>query len=114
MTPRRSSLHLSVWVLTDHAVGARGGARRGVPLTPVDLDQAQPARAERLERVGGAQLGDVDAGQRSPRASPTCRPARSTCDAVDRHRATVGVAGTAGVPKSASGVSRCSAGRGAS
>jgi hypothetical protein len=28
----------------------------------LDLHQAQAARAERLQAVGGAQLGDVDAG----------------------------------------------------
>ena len=34
-------------------------ARRGITLAPLDLDQAEAARAESLERIGGAQLGDV-------------------------------------------------------
>mgnify|MGYP003380301162 CR=1 FL=1 len=38
--------------------------RRGGALDAVDLDKTQPARTEGLERVGGAQPRDLDAGQR--------------------------------------------------
>jgi hypothetical protein len=34
----------------------------GVALAAVDLDQAEPARAEGLQAVGRAQLGHLDAG----------------------------------------------------
>ena len=36
------------------------GCRKSAPA--FNLDQTEPARTERLERIGGAQLGDVHAG----------------------------------------------------
>lgn len=45
-----------------HAVLGRRGARGGIAAPALDLHQAQAARAERLQAVGGAELGDVDAG----------------------------------------------------
>ena len=72
-----------------------------MPLPPVDLDQAQPARAERLEAVGGAQLGDVDAGERG---RPHDRRARGHADrlAVDLERRRSAAPAVAGVPRSGS------------
>src|SRR4029078_11617253 len=52
-------------VLTPTAVAVGGGAGGGGPRARVDLDQTQPARPERVEPVGGTQLGDVDACERS-------------------------------------------------
>ena len=46
----------------DHAVLARGGARGGGALSPVDIDDAEPAGAEGIEAVGGAQLRDGNPG----------------------------------------------------
>ena len=40
----------------------------GVPLAALDLDQAQPAGAERFQHVGGAELGDLRCRLASPRA----------------------------------------------
>ena len=45
-----------------HAGLDQGGARRRVAAAALDLDEAQAAGAERLEAVGGAQLGDGVAG----------------------------------------------------
>ncbi|MNT00191.1 hypothetical protein D3C72_1346150 [compost metagenome] len=45
-----------------HAVLGRRGAGRGIAAAAFDLHQAQPARAEGFQAVGGAELGDVDAG----------------------------------------------------
>src|SRR5690606_5119232 len=56
----------------------RGGAGGGRAARAVDLHEAQPARAERLQRVGGAQLRDVDARELG---RPHDRRARR-----DRHR----------------------------
>ena len=60
MTPRRSSRSLGVSVCTTMPCSARAG-RRIAPAS-VDLHQAQAARAEGLQAVGGAELGDIDAG----------------------------------------------------
>ena len=52
----------------DHAVGDRrgaGGRRAGAAL---DLDQAEPAGAERLDHVGGAEFRDLRAASPSRRA----------------------------------------------
>ena len=49
--------------LDRHPVAARRRARRRRAASPVDLDQAQAARAECAERIRGAELGDVDAGR---------------------------------------------------
>jgi len=46
----------------DHALGDRRGAGRGRAPPPVDLDDAEPARAERFERVRGAELRHLDTG----------------------------------------------------
>src|SRR5690606_24367884 len=46
----------------DHALADFRRARCGQALRTLDLDEAQPARAERLEAVGRAELRDVDAG----------------------------------------------------
>src|SRR5262249_52814066 len=48
----------------DHAVGHRGRARGRRAPAAVDLDQAQSAGAERIQPIRGAQLGDVDPGER--------------------------------------------------
>ena len=45
-----------------HAGLGRRGARGRRAAPPLDLDQAEPARAEGLEAVGGAELGHLDAG----------------------------------------------------
>jgi hypothetical protein len=45
-----------------HAVFGRRRARGRIALAAFDLDQAQPTGTERLQAVGGAQLGHVDAG----------------------------------------------------
>ncbi|KAG1440956.1 hypothetical protein G6F57_018857 [Rhizopus arrhizus] len=45
-----------------HAVFGRGGARGRIAAAAFDLHQAKPAGTERFQAVGGAQLGDVDAG----------------------------------------------------
>ena len=66
----------SVWVLTTMPSAHGVVQEAGTPLPSVDLDQAHPAGAERLERVGGAQLGDARRRPRSRRAAPTCRRAR--------------------------------------
>src|SRR5437588_12031169 len=47
-----------------HPRGHGGGARGGVALAALDLHQAQPAGAERLEGVGRAQLRHLDPGER--------------------------------------------------
>src|SRR5690606_38172632 len=46
----------------DHAFADLGRARRRQALRAFDLDEAQPARAERLLHVGRAELRDVDPG----------------------------------------------------
>ena len=46
------------------AVGDKRRARRGIAAAPFDFHQAQTARAERLQRVGCAQLGHVLADRR--------------------------------------------------
>lgn len=48
----------------DHAVRDRRGARRRIAVAAIDLDQAEAARAESLERVGCAQFGNSRAEQR--------------------------------------------------
>ena len=47
-----------------HAVGHFGGARCRKAFGPLDFHQAQPAGAEGLEHVAGAEFWNVDAGQR--------------------------------------------------
>ena len=47
-----------------HAVLGGRRAGRGRSTAAVDLDQAQAAGAEGFERVGGAELGNLDAGER--------------------------------------------------
>ncbi len=47
-----------------HPVLGRRRARRGRSLASLDLDQAQAARAEGFQRIRGAQLGHLDAGER--------------------------------------------------
>src|SRR5690606_6223309 len=44
----------------DHALADLGRARGREPLRALDLDEAQPARAERLLAVGRAELRNVD------------------------------------------------------
>ena len=104
MTLRRRLAHRLGLGADDHAVGARRRAGRGHALAAVDLDQAQPAGAERLEGVGRAELGDGRRRPRSRRAAPTCRRARRpggrrSVTVTDRRRRR----GSAGVPKSTSG-----------
>ena len=103
MTPAAQLLHLLGAGRHDHAVGARRGARGGCALDALDLDEAEPARAERLERVGRAQLRDCrrpasDAARMTdvPAGTITPMPSTVTC-AVASPR-------TGGVPRS--GVSR--------
>ena len=48
----------------DHPFGDQRGARSGRAAHPVDLDEAQPARSELFQRVGGAKLGDRSARKR--------------------------------------------------
>ena len=70
ITPLRSFSSRGVWVWT-FMPGATGVVQlAGVPLRAFDLDQAQPARAERGHVVGGAELGDVaaDLGRRAHHA----------------------------------------------
>jgi hypothetical protein len=69
----------------DHAGRHRRGAggRRAAPA--LDLDQAQPAGAEGLEAVGGAQLGDGDAGL-GGRAHHEVPAGTVTVEAVDGQR----------------------------
>ncbi len=45
----------------DHAGLGRRGAGGGRALAALDLDEAEPARAEGLQHVGGAELGDLRA-----------------------------------------------------
>src|SRR6185503_18886117 len=47
-----------------HAVLGRRRAGGGRPFPPLDLDEAQTAGPERLERIRGAQLGDLNPGKR--------------------------------------------------
>ena len=51
-----------------HAFGDRRGAGGRRAAAALDLDQAQPAGAEGLEPVGGAELRDLAARARPPRA----------------------------------------------
>ena len=69
----------------------------GVPRAALDLDQAQPAGAERLQAVGGAQLGHGDAGLASRRASATC-PAGTVTGLPSISSVTMVSALRAGVP----------------
>ena len=45
-----------------HSFLHRRGAGGGRALGPLDFHQAEPARPESLKTVGGAKLGDFDAG----------------------------------------------------
>src|SRR6185437_2787459 len=47
-----------------HAGFDRSGARSGEALAAFDLDQAEAAGAEWFERIGGAELGNRDLGER--------------------------------------------------
>ena len=47
-----------------HAVGNQCGARRRIAAHAFDLHQAQPAGAEGFQRIGRAELRDVDVGKR--------------------------------------------------
>ena len=49
MTPRRSSASLGVWVVTFMPFSTGVVHEAGIALAALDLDQAEPARAERLE-----------------------------------------------------------------
>ncbi len=72
-----------------HAGAGLGGARRGQTLHAFDLDEAQAARAERLEAVGGAELRDVGAGERGGAQDGGTHGNRHV-DAVDRERDLLG------------------------
>ena len=63
----------------------RTGSR--IALAPLDLDQANPAGAESVERIGGAQFGHIDAGLgrgAHHRGSPGNRDALAIDRQVDR------------------------------
>ena len=61
-------MSLPVWVWTTMP-GATGVVQEaGVPRAALDLHQAQAAGAEGLDHVGGAELGDGDAGLHRRRA----------------------------------------------
>ena len=61
MTPRRSSASFADLGADLHPGLDRRGAGGRVAAPALDLDQTQPAGAEGLEAVGGAELGDPDA-----------------------------------------------------
>ena len=68
MTPSRSFSSRGVWVWTTipSATGVVHDA--GVPASALDLDEAEPAGAERGDAVGRAELRDVDARRWRPHA----------------------------------------------
>ena len=74
-----------------HAGLRRRRAGGGVALAALDLDQAETAGAERLERLGGAELGNHDA-RRNSGAQQRGAGRHGDGDAVDleRHRAVGG------------------------
>ena len=67
--PRRLRVH-------DHAALGRRGAGGRRALAALDLDEAEPAGAERLETVGRAESRDRRCPAAPPRPSPTCPWAR--------------------------------------
>ena len=100
MTPRRSFSRRGVWVMTFIPASTGVVHEAGVPAPALDLDEAEAARAEGGQGVGGTQLGHVDARDgRGPHDRGACghltlRPSISS--------STVAGPCPAGVPRSCS------------